>query len=44
MCRQLEERARQYNIHDLKPLFESPQFSGAGFRLDDACEKILHSY
>lgn len=40
-CRQLEERCRDLDIIDLKPFFESPAFSEAGFRLAPGGQVVL---
>lgn len=39
--RQLEERCRDLDIIDLKPFFESPAFSEAGFRLAPGGQVVL---
>ena len=40
-CRLLEERAREYNIHDLAPLLGSDAFGRAGFRVDSARQAVV---
>lgn len=30
----MEEKAREYNIQDLQPLYDSPAFVSSGFDLD----------
>jgi hypothetical protein len=40
-CRALEEKAREYNIQDLEPLFASPVFTSMGFQLDQDQHAIL---
>ena len=40
----MEERVKQYNIHDLRPLLESTQFAEAGFSLDSNNGKIVRAY
>lgn len=40
-CRLLEERAREYNIHDLAPLLGSDAFARASFRVDSARQAVV---
>ncbi len=44
VARALEERVKQYGIHDLRPLLTSSQFTEAGFSLDANSEKIVRAY
>ena len=39
-CRHLEERAREYNITDLQPLFTSAAFLQEGFQVDSQRQAI----
>lgn len=39
--RQLEERCRDLDIHDLKPFFDSSAFQEAGFRLAQSGQQVL---
>ena len=39
--RQLQDRAREYDIDDLGALYASPAFSAAGFDLDAVQQAVL---
>ena len=39
-CRSLADRAREYTIHDLQPLFDSSVFQTAGFSVSSDGESI----